>query len=54
MSNYFQALQPHYEVIFPQNVSNIVLISWWHGWLVGKALASHQGDPVRFPARAIM
>ena len=25
----------------------------WHGWLVQKALASHQGDPIWFPAGAI-
>ena len=35
-----------------QNVYNVY--TWWHGWLVRKALASHQGDPVRFPVGAIM
>ena len=27
---------------------------WWHGWLVRKALASHQCDPGSNPAKAIM
>ena len=26
----------------------------WHGWLVRKAVASHQGDPGSIPGRAIV